>query len=220
MNLGDSRFANVQDHSNFFHGQLFQVIQSEHLALFFVEFLDSPCEKSAHLGTQGELKGVFLGAARYRGVRFVASAVFGLCLQAAQVESPKLAEQLLILFEPETQSPGEFGFGRRAAKLRGKFAVCFFDASRLASQISRAPIHLAQTIENRSANSEPCVGFELDVLSRVEFVHRVDQTDDSGVDKIVEGNVRREPVVDSSRDVTHFREILVEQTLPLHRVKR
>ena len=84
---------------------------------------------------------------------------------------------------------GQFGFGGDAAKLRGEFPAGVFDAARLAAEISRTPIHLAQAIENGTANAEAGVGLELDISGGIKFVDGVDETEDSGVDKVVEGDV-------------------------------
>jgi hypothetical protein len=93
--------------------------------------------------------------------------------------------------------------------------MSFLDATSLTAKIAGAPVELAKTVKDSAANAEASVGLELDIFAGIEFIDGVDKTENSGVDKIVELDVRRKAIVDAACDVADLGEIFREEALAL-----
>jgi hypothetical protein len=91
--------------------------------------------------------------------------------------------------------------------------VSFLDPPRLATQVPRTPVHLAQAVENRSANAKLCVRRKLHVLGAVKFLQRVNQSNYAGMYQVLKRNMPRHPFVNTPRDIADLRQLLGEQAL-------
>ena len=80
--------------------------------------------------------------------------------------------------------------------------------------------HFPQAVEDRAANAKLRVGFQLHVLRGIEFLDGVDQPQHTGVDQIVERNLRRQTVMDSPRDIANLRQMFQEQPFARGRISR
>src|ERR1035438_9919163 len=103
----------------------------------------------------------------------------------------------------------------RAAQLGLQLLRDGFQAAAFAAQVARTPVHVPQTVQNGSPNAELGIGGKAHLLVGVELVHGVDQAHDTGVQKIVERNVLRQPFVDAACDVFYLRQ-LFQQELVRH----
>ena len=90
-----------------------------------------------------------------------------------------------------------------------------FELTRLLALQTRRPIDFPQAVENRAANAELRVGFQLDVLPGVEIVDRIDEPNHSGGQQIFEADGIRHALMDLARDQTHLRHMRQNQLLPL-----
>jgi hypothetical protein len=59
----------------------------------------------------------------------------------------------------------------------------------------------------------------LNIFLGIEFVDGVNKAKNTGVDEVIERDVRREPVVDTASDVADFRKILFEEATAFFRVE-
>jgi hypothetical protein len=59
----------------------------------------------------------------------------------------------------------------------------------------------------------------LNIFLGIEFVDGVNKAKNTGVDQVIEGDVRWEPVVDTASDVTDFRKIFFEKTTAFFRIE-
>ena len=93
--------------------------------------------------------------------------------------------------------------------------MSFLDAASLAAEIAGTPVELAKTVKNSAANAEASVGLELDIFAGIEFIDGINKTENSGVDKIVELDVRRKAIMDAASNVTDLGKIFREEALAL-----
>ena len=60
MNLGNARFADAQHRAHFFHGEFFEMIESEHLALARGKLADGLLQQAVHFGAQRQVVRILL----------------------------------------------------------------------------------------------------------------------------------------------------------------
>src|SRR5437764_13982586 len=89
------------------------------------------------------------------------------------------AEQLLYFLERELQLGCELRFGWMPAQLEPQLIVSFLQHPRLAPQVTRAPVHLPQAVENRSTNAELCIRTELYAFVEVKLLKCIYQSHDA-----------------------------------------
>jgi hypothetical protein len=61
------------------------------------------------------------------------------------------------------------------------------------AQRARSPVEIAQAVEYGSADPDFGVRFEFDVAFRFEFVDRVKQSEDAGIDEILQFDIAGQP---------------------------
>src|SRR5208283_2667639 len=140
-------------------------------------------------------------------------------LQAAQIQPAQIAQKLLVLFQGHFKVRGYFRIRGGTPSFRGDFALSVFNPACLPAECPRAPIQLPETIENGAADAEPRIRFQQNIAMGIEFIHRVNQPKDSGMNQVIERNVRRKTVVDAPRDIANLWEVFLEQPLALHGIE-
>ena len=103
--------------------------------------------------------------------------------------------------------------GGRVPQLGLQLLDRLFQAARLAAQVARAPVHVAQAVEDGAPNTELGVGGEAHILAGVVLVHGIDQSHDAGMQQVVERNVLRQPLMNAAGDVFHLRQLLQQQLI-------
>jgi hypothetical protein len=173
-----------------------------------------------HFGAEGDTEWIFLRPNRDTGKLFITDASKGPCVQATEIEAAQFAEQVLEFVQFESQVRGKLGLGRRVAQSGGKFAMGRFDAPALTTKVARAPIQLAQAVENRAPNAEAGVGLELNVLGGIEFIDGIDQAKNASMNQIFELHVGRKASVYAARDIADPGEIRDEEALAFGNLAR
>src|SRR5437763_5928860 len=128
--------------------------------------------------------------------------------KTADFKGIDFAEQLLYFLEWELQLGCELGFGRMPAQLEPQLIVSFLQHPRLPPQVTGAPVHLPQAVENSSANAELCIGTELHAFVEVKLLKCIYQSQDARVHQVLEGHVPGETLVDAPGDVTDLWKLL------------
>lgn len=213
MNLGHAGFSNGQDYADFFHGEFLKIVEAEHLAFFFVEFLDGFGKDGAYFRAQREVERIFLGACRGHSNFLLDEAVVGLTLKAAEIQAVKFAQEPLEFDEFNAETGSDLRLRRRASEFRGEFTVDLFDLPSLAAEVAGAPVQLTQAVENGAANAKARIGPKLDSLAGIEFVHRVNEPENSSVHQVVKKNMGRQPIVDAARSEAALWKIFDEEVL-------
>src|SRR5580700_11953418 len=98
--------------------------------------------------------GILFILARTATERFFAVSQLRIRLQASDIEPSQITEKTLKLTEADLQGYRNLSLGGIASKPALAVEDCLFQSASLASQRPRAPIHLAQAIEDSPANSE------------------------------------------------------------------
>ena len=91
----------------------------------------------------------------------------------------------------------------------------FFQPSRLAPQVTRTPVEFTQAVEDRSPDAKLCIRSELHLLAAIEFLQRIDQSNDPGMHEILQQHVTRQAIVYAAGDVTDLGQLLHQQPFPL-----
>ena len=116
--------------------------------------------------------------------------------------SPKLAELLVV----EPDSVGDRVVGRGQPGLGLDRLARALDLAGAVADEARNPIHRAEFIEDRAADSGRAVRLELDLAFEVERVDRVHQPEEPGRHEVLEIHLVGEPRVDAFGVVAHERE--------------
>ena len=77
-----------------------------------------------------------------------------------------------------------------------------------AAQITRRPIQLTKTVQNRALDAVLGVAGKRDLLIRIELAGGVEQTENTGVNQIVEIHMHGKIFVHANRDGLHQRQML------------
>src|SRR6202451_1024817 len=80
--------------------------------------------------------------------------------------------------------------------------------------LARSPVKTSQAIEYRAPNLVFGVGFQLDVVPRIEAVNSGDQPDGSRGDQVVQVDAFGKTFVDPPRNQPDLREMFENQTFP------
>src|ERR1700737_4560905 len=96
-------------------------------------------------------------------------------MQAADLESLQIPQQLLILIQVKFHLAGNLVLRRGTAQALRHRSDRLFDRTTLATQLARTPVQRAQRVQDRPANAELGVALELHLLAVVELGERIDQ---------------------------------------------
>ena len=216
MNLGDPRFSGAKHRSHFFHGEIVEVIECQHLLFLFRQLGNHPRQEFFHLRALTTEIGRIL-----RRTRKVVAQVFFLATprrldaQAAHLQTVQFSQQVLQLLQGHAQFGGYLVLRGDPAQFQTELAVGFLDLARLAPQLSRTPIHLPQAVEDGAADAKLGVRAELHMFGAVELVERVHQSDYARVHQVFERHVPGQPLVDAARQVADLGQLFEQDAVSL-----
>jgi hypothetical protein len=157
------------------------------------------------------MKRIFLGVRG--GDVFVDEAVVELPPKAADVQAVEFTTKPLEFAESHPETRSDLRIRGSASEFRREIAFDLFDLARLAAEAARAPVHPTQAVEDGATDAKARVGLELDIFARIEFVDGIDKAENSSVNEVIEGNLRRQAIVNPARSITDLRKIFDQQTL-------
>src|SRR6185369_7577800 len=133
--------------------------------------------------------------------------------QTADLESGNFSQQKLQAPQINAQFGCQLGLAGITPQRGTQCVVGFLQPPGLAPQVARTPVHLPQTIQDRSPDAKLGVGPELDVLAVVELLQRINQPQHAGVYQVLQGHVAGQTVVNPARNVTDLRQLFHQQPL-------
>jgi len=157
---------------------------------------------------------LLLSAGASRGFT-IAAQLIRVHLQVRKVEATQVAAKMPEPDKRHLQCDGDLRLRGLAPKLRATIPDSFVQLTSLGAKCSRAPINLAEAIEYGAANAKFSVVLELNFFPWIVFFNWVDQAEDSGVDQIVEQNLRRQATVNAPSDESHLRQVPEQQRITL-----
>ena len=136
-------------------------------------------------------------------------------VQRADLQTLQIAQQLLILIEPELHLGGNFGFARSPAEPRRQHADGLLDRAAFAPQLSRTPVESAQTVQNRAAYPELCVAAELHFFLGVELGEGIHETNHAGRNQVFNIDMLRQPFMNPPGKIAYDRQMFKQDSLLL-----
>ena len=79
--------------------------------------------------------------------------------------------------------------------------------------MARAPVELAEVVEDGAANAELGIGLELHVARAVILLYGVEQPEDAGMDQVFKINVLRQSLMNLASDESDLRNLLEQRRL-------
>ena len=166
VDLRDSGFANPHQFAHLAHGEFLLVVQHEHLLLTFRQMGDCLLQSLACVRWPGRASadpGLVDPAMFWARSISCPSPLASHC--RLPISSPRIS--LSRCCNSRSDSPSlfrQFRPGNGTSQLRLQLLHNDIDLPRLPAQITRAPVHLAQAVENGATNAEFRVRGELYVL--------------------------------------------------------
>ena len=214
VNLRDARFADAQYFPHFLHGELLEMIESQHLPLAGRQFRNRQLKQRVHFRPKRLLVGIVLFRSGLGIWRF-AGMVFRSGLKALDIQATEIAAKVLKVIEAYFKLSRNFGLAGVAAQPRLAPRDRLLQPPRLTAQRPRTPIHEPEAIQNRAADAEFGVVFQLNIFAWIVLSHRIHQSENAGVNEILEQNLGRQTSVNAARNVLNVRKVIEEQLLAL-----
>ncbi len=182
------------------------MIKSQHFALAGGQFGNRQIDQRGHLRPNSLLVRIVVFGSGLRLQRF--AAVFRGRLKALDIQTTQIAPKVLEIIEAYLQFSSDFGFAGIAAHPRLAPRYCLFEAPRLPAQRARTPVHEPEAIQNRAADPEFGVVFQLNVLAWVILSHRVHQPQYPSVNEVLEQDLGRQTGVNAARNVSNVWKVI------------
>ena len=113
-----------------------------------------------------------------------------------------------------TEVAGDLGVGRVSEKASLELGVRPLDGSRLGSNRARDPVERSELVNDRATDPADCVRLELGRPLGIEFLDRINETEDPVRNEVGLIHAGREPHAHPAGDILDQRRVMQDQTLP------